>query len=55
MYKSENKDIESIVNGSTFRLRLSNGMKLWLFKESDRTGNTVSQIIRDAITEYMKK
>ena len=55
MYKTDNQDIDSIINGDTFRIRLSKGMKLWLFHEANRSNRTVSEIIREAITEYMNK
>lgn len=56
MYKPDNcKDINSIVNGDTFRIRLAQGMKSWLFNKAHETNRTVSDVIREAITEYMQK
>lgn len=56
VYNSDNRtDMNSIVNGDTFRIRLAQGMKLWLFKKAHETNRTVSEIIREAITEYMQK
>lgn len=44
-----------IVEGETFRIRLTKGMKEWLFDKAHRTDRTVSDIIREAISEYMQK
>lgn len=41
------------VSGTKFTIRLTEDMKKWLFAESDRTGMTVSNLIRDAV-ESMK-
>ena len=43
------------VNGDTFRIRLLHEQKQWLFAESERTGKTVSQLIRDAIEQMRFK
>lgn len=37
------------VSGDKFNIRLTEDMKKWLFAEAERTGKTVSQIIREAI------
>lgn len=56
MYNSDKGNgTNPIVNGETFRIRLSEGMKVWLFKRAHETDRTVSEIIREAITEYMQK
>lgn len=56
MYNSDKGNgTNPIVNGETFRIRLSEGMKLWLFQKAHETDRTVSEIIREAITEYMQK
>lgn len=55
MHNPDNKNVDSIVTGSTFRIRLTQNMKLWLFQKAHETDRTVSDIIRDAITEYMQK
>lgn len=43
------------VNGDTFRIRLLHEQKQWLFDESERTGKTVSQLIRDAIEQMRSR
>ena len=43
------------VNGESIRIRLTDEMKQWLFQYSELTGKTVSQVIREAISEYMSK
>lgn len=39
----------AVVSGDKFNIRLTEDMKKWLFAEAERTGKTVSQIIREAI------
>jgi hypothetical protein len=54
----EDKDMENtnpLVNGETFRLRLTQEMKEWLFKESARRHETVSGIMRDLVRAEMNK
>lgn len=43
------------VSGESIRIRLTEEMKAWLFQHSESTGKTVSQVIREAISEYMSK
>lgn len=49
------KNVNSTVSGETFRLRLTQDMKLWLFQRAHDTNRTVSDLIREAITDYMRK
>lgn len=41
--------------GESMRVRLNTEMKQWLFKQSEKTGISVSQIIRDSVYRTMKE
>ena len=43
------------VSGESIRIRLTDEMKQWLFQYSELSGKTVSQVIREAISEYIEK
>lgn len=45
----------SNVSGESIRIRLTDEMKQWLFQYSELSGKTVSQVIREAISEYIEK
>ena len=50
----KNREIRSLADGESIRIRFGNKMKLWLYREKERTGKSVSQIVREAVSEYMK-
>lgn len=43
------------VNGESIRIRFTNRMKNQLFQEKERTGKSVSEIVRQAVWEYFSK
>lgn len=43
------------VNGESIRIRFTDDMKKRLFREKERTGKSVSQIVRQAVWEYFSK
>lgn len=48
------REIRSLADGESIRIRFGSKMKLWLYREKERTGKSVSQIVREAVSEYMK-
>lgn len=50
----KNREICSLADGESIRIRFGNKMKLWLYREKERTGKSVSQIVREAVSEHMK-
>lgn len=50
----KNREIRSLADGESIRIRFGSKMKLWLYREKERTGKSVSQIVREAVSEYMK-
>lgn len=50
----KNREIRSLADGESIRIRFGNKMKLWLYREKERTGKSVSQIVREAVSEHMK-
>lgn len=51
MYDSK----ELHVNGESIRIRFTDNMKKQLFHEKERTGKSVSEIVRQAVCEYLSK
>lgn len=43
---------KGLSNGESIRIRFTDRMKKQLFREKDRTGKSVSQIVRQAVEEY---
>lgn len=43
------------VNGESIRIRFTDKMKKQLFQEKERTGKSVSEIVRQAVWEYFSK
>lgn len=43
------------VNGESIRIRFNDRMKKQLFREKERTGKSVSEIVRTAVYEYLNK
>ena len=43
------------VNGESIRIRFTDKMKKQLFQEKERTGKSVSEIVRQAVYEYLSK
>lgn len=50
----KNREIRSLADGESIRIRFGSKMKLWLYREKERTGKSVSQIVREAVSEHMK-
>lgn len=46
------REIRDLVNGESIRIRFTDQMKKQLFQEKDRTGKSVSQIVRQSVEEY---
>ena len=47
-------EIRSLADGESIWIRFGSKMKLWLYREKERTGKSVSQIVREAVSEHMK-
>lgn len=43
------------VSGESIRIRFTEKMKKQLFQEKERTGKTVSEIVRQSVWEYFSK
>ncbi len=43
------------VSGESIRIRLTEKMKKQLFQEKEKTGRSVSEIVRQAVWEYFTK
>lgn len=43
------------VSGESIRIRFTDKMKKQLFQEKERTGKSVSEIVREAVWEYFSK
>lgn len=50
-----NSNKQLSVSGESIRLRLTQDMKKWLFKKSEKENRTVSDIMRNLIQSEMNK
>ena len=46
------REIRDLVNGESIRIRFTDQMKKRLFQEKEKTGKSVSQIVRQSVEEY---
>ena len=46
------RERKNLVNGEFIRIRFTDRMKKRLFQEKEKTGKSVSQIVRQAVEEY---
>lgn len=46
------REIRDLVKGESIRIRFTDQMKKRLFQEKEKTGKSVSQIVRQSVDEY---